>query len=108
MDRSVRALSLAEDALAAAENLRAKINAESLNAVSDGAYSSFGTVASSGGAVVAAFDGSGAALTFCGQTLASGASPLMASIPAGRGELALSAVRNNARALVIGAKKIAT
>lgn len=109
MDRASRALSIAEDHSAAIDGLNDKIakNAKTLAAVGaeSGGKVSFGTIASYGGGVVVAFDGESCELTFCGETVAVGASPILAVLPSGKGELALSAARANARALVLRAVK---
>ncbi len=70
-----------------------------------GGVTVFGTLKTArDAAVIVAFDGAAADIMFGGVKVAGGTSPVFAVIN-GTGNLALSAVRGNARALIIGADK---
>lgn len=105
MDKVTAALTAAENNAVAVQALRARVNGRVSvlgGSVTDG-YTSFGTVhARYGGAVVAAFDGEPCGLYFCGEPLASGASPIIAALPEKKsGELRLDGARSNATALTL-------
>lgn len=106
MDRVTVALSATEDNAAAIRDLNKALAQRTtcryiVATIGDG--TSFGEVTSSGkmGAVVT-FSGATAVLNFCGERVAISSSPIVAVIPAGRGELKLETVRQNGRALLIG------
>ena len=104
MDKTLTALTMAETNSAAIETLRARVTRRPAvytgNTVGGG--TSFGTVtARYGGAVIAAFDGEPCGLYFCGERLAFGASPMIAALPKGEGELRLDGARVGAKALAL-------
>lgn len=111
MDKINRALLGVEDNSARIEAVCARLKRSTGAAVRTGdaasasgtSYTSFGTVsAPQGAAVIAVFDGASCELRFGGKSVASRSSPIVGVI-VGSGELKLSAVRSNARALIIGA-----
>lgn len=54
-----------------------------------------------GGAAIIAFDGNAVSAAFGGQKIATGMSPIIAILPPGKGELAVSAARPNVRAFIL-------
>ncbi len=107
MDKASRALSLAEDHALEMESLKRRmterVKAVSLDGRSSGGKTVFGNVTAYGGGAVVVFDGEKCDLVFNGEVVASGGSPMLCAF-VGTGELALSAQRANARALIMCAK----
>lgn len=88
------------------EKMQALVSARTRAAVFDGSGTANGTsfgnfVVRSTAAAVVSFTGSAAELTFCGKKVAGGASPVLAILPRGKGEIKLSA-QSGARMLVFG------
>lgn len=104
MDKALRALSMVQTQSDELDRLRARIRSVLLEGTVGVGEIVFGTLrASIGCPVIVTFDGAACALMFDGKTVAEGASPIIAVLPSGTGELKLDRVRNNARALVTGA-----
>lgn len=107
MDKINRTLLGIEDIRLRQDAVERKVIAFTADGEEVGGETSFGILDGKNAALVVAFDGGQATLTFCGETAASGASPLVAVI-SGKGELKLIGNVGNARALVIGAKRVKT
>lgn len=104
MDKAERALRYAEDVGAAMEAVQSKLPMAVGGNAKDG-VTSFGKInAKSGGVAVILFDGGEAGAEFCGEEIARGGSPLFAALVPGRGELKLTAERENSRALIFYVK----
>lgn len=103
MDKTDRALLLAEDNASAVNALYSRLPQRRVltSAAKDG-KTSFGSLACTFPvAAVVAFGGAACSLEYCGKTVASGVSPIIAVLPIGNGELRLDGLRNNACALII-------
>ena len=107
MDKSVRALSMAEDATAGMEMLRGYVKSKTRITVksvhTDGQNRRvFGKIRSDGSAaVIVRFDGT-ANVKFGDQTLASGSTVCFAVLPAGENDVWISGTDNNAKVMVFG------
>lgn len=104
MDKINRALTATEDNAVMIADLRATVKklAGSAFEILTSTNSSLGVVnAPKGGAAIIAFDGNSVAVEFCGAQIGYGSSPVIASLPAGNGELKLAAARSDVRALIL-------
>lgn len=109
MEKINRALYASEENAANIAELRAQMKARTASAAltgtADGEQTLFGVVtAYCPASAIVVFEGESVRLTFGDAVIAEGSSPLIAVLPEGKGALALSAVRNGARAVVTGAK----
>ena len=105
MDKINRTLLDVEEIRSRQEAVERKLLPVVIDGSVSGGGMSFGTVEGKNAAVIIAFDGANAALTFNGVAVADGKNPLVAVI-SGKGELRLTGNVSKARALIIGAKKI--
>ncbi len=104
MDKTVAALCMAENNAAEIAALRARVNARTYVVAgnTENGVTSFGTVSVKHvGAALIAFDGEPCGLYFRGDKIADGASPIIAVLPVGDGELALDGTRAAAKALLL-------
>lgn len=107
MDKINRTLLGIDDIRLRQEAVERKVFAFTADGEKSGHGMTFGVFDAKNAALVVAFDGGEAKLEFCGEVIASGCAPLVAVV-SGKGELFLSEPMKNARALVIGAKRVKT
>lgn len=107
MDKINVALSATEDNAAAIRELNKTLvrrtKCRLVSGKAAGGVTSFGQATSDGSVgVVVTFSGASATLAFGDVTVRAAVSPIIAVLPAGTGEVKLSAVRDSACALIIG------
>ena len=107
MDKTTRALSVAEDNAGDIAALKARTRAFVLYGENTETGVMLGKISVTGeSCVVVTTDGNYSLLKFCGNVIDGGATTIIANLPHGCGELELVGDCSDGRALVIGAKKV--